>query len=373
MKKILVIAFLLLSTILLFSCNKENDGGGGDTSLSISVNFHSENTINSNSFSNYIGNTVSVPVNEGNTFLGYYTADGVQYFDKNGSQISGLIIADGMHLYAKFQPYKYTLELHAQTGKFEDNTTVKTVDVFYGEKLSEKIPDVLNANTMFELDGYFDGNGEKRYTNGTEAQFDLLDYANGDTIKLYAKFKVKELTVTLDFNDGITWPETFKANYGDKIGDLEAYKKTNGDKEIALWSTSPMFEQALPEALTEDITIFAIWRKHVTVDFMYPENTVKSHKVYIAEGKTSALPAVNTPGYKLLGWYDNEQFSGNPITEVPYGSLKSQYYGKWAEVKYTVTFDTAGGEEIADIDYSYGEAVILPRPTKGNLLFCGWN
>ncbi|MBR2432411.1 MAG: InlB B-repeat-containing protein [Clostridia bacterium] len=375
MKSKIIIALLALCCIAcLFSCNKENGNGGGDTSLSISVNFHSENTVGSRSFSSYTGNTVPVPAAAGGSFLGYYTADGVQYFDKNGSQISGLMIADGMHFYAKFEPYEYTLKFYAQSGYFEDNTTEKTVTVKHGDDISLLIPDVYTLNPKYELDGYFDELGAKRYTNGKEVSFSLDSLSNGETLTLCAKFKVRELTVTLNYNDGVSWNDKITVKYGDKIGDLSAYRKADGDMEIATWSLSHMYEQSLPEAVTEDITIFAIWRKYVMVDFMYPGNVIKTQKVYVADGKSCIMPWSDVPGYKLNGWYENAELSGEPVRDVYQSNLKSIYYGKWTDARYMITFNTDGGNSLEPIEYSYGDTVKLPMDVKKyGYLFSAWS
>ena len=366
--KILAIVLLLLSLIFVFSCG--NNSSNTDSNITVKLNTDSE--LKNVTFSKNTGNTISKPNKAGNTFLGYYNAEGVQYFNENGKQADELILTNEISLYAKFEPYKYTLELYAPTGRFEDNTNEKSIDVYYGDNLSEKILDVLNNNPKYELDGYFDESGINRLTKGKEPLFSLDSYKNGDVIKMYAKFKVKELTVTLDFNDGITWPEKIKVKYGDKIGDLSAYTKTNGDMEISSWSMSPILEQNIKEEITEDITIFAVWRKYVFVSFVYPDNVIKSQKVYVAEGKSSIMPSNDIPGYAFQGWYDNEQLLGNPVSNVSQGALLSQYYGKWATTSYIISFNTDGGSIINPIEYRYGDSFKLPDNKKYGYMFKAW-
>ena len=143
--KIIIALLVIVCFTCLFSCNKEDDNGGGEA-LGVYVTLHNDTTVNGQTFGGYTGNSVTVPQKAGNTFLGYYTADGVPYFDGTGKQISGLMVADGMQFFAKYEQYKYTLKLHSQTGKFDDGTTERTVNVYYGEDLSEKIPEVYNTS-----------------------------------------------------------------------------------------------------------------------------------------------------------------------------------------------------------------------------------
>ena len=371
MKKIILIALILLSAVFMFACNKDGGEGGGE-SHSVYVTLHNDSTVSGQSFGGATGNSVAVPERAGNTFLGYYTADGVQYFDGTGRQISGLMVADGMQFFAKYEPYKYTIEFNAQSGYFEDNTTEKSVTVSYGDDLSQLIPSVHTLNPKYELDGYYDELGTRRYTNGTVAEFSLDNLGNGETLKLHAKFKVRELTVTLNYNDGVSWNDKITVKYGEKIGDLSAYHKADGDMEIATWSTSHMYEQPLPEAITEDITIFAMWRKYVYVDFMYPGNVIKSQKVYVADGKSCIFPSGDIAGYKLQGWYENAELSGEPVSGIYESNLKSVYYGKWSDARYVITFNTDGGSRIDSVEYAYGDSFKLPDNKKYGYLFLGW-
>ena len=49
-------------------------------------------------------------------------------------------------------------------------------------------------------------------------------------------------------------------------------------------------------------------------------------------------------------------------------------YAKWAAITYTITFDTAGGSEIAPITQDYGTVITAPEaPTREGYTFIGWD
>ena len=58
----------------------------------------------------------------------------------------------------------------------------------------------------------------------------------------------------------------------------------------------------------------------------------------------AALPIPTKTGYTFAGWYENQEFSGDPVTDVPTDSTKNlNFYAKWTANTYTVIFDANGG------------------------------
>lgn len=58
----------------------------------------------------------------------------------------------------------------------------------------------------------------------------------------------------------------------------------------------------------------------------------------------AALPIPFKTGYTFAGWYENPEFSGNPVTDIPTNSTENlNFYAKWTANTYTVTFDANGG------------------------------
>lgn len=79
-----------------------------------------------------------------------------------------------------------------------------------------------------------------------------------------------------------------------------------------------------------------------------------------------------TPGYTFGGWNKADgtawDYASDKVTD------NITLYAKWAANTYTITFDTAGGSEIAPIMQDYGTAITVPAdPTREGYTFIGWD
>ena len=79
-----------------------------------------------------------------------------------------------------------------------------------------------------------------------------------------------------------------------------------------------------------------------------------------------------TPGYTFGGWNKADgtawDYASDKVTD------NITLYAKWAANTYTITFDTAGGSEIAPITQDYGTQIAAPEaPTREGYTFIGWD
>ena len=91
----------------------------------------------------------------------------------------------------------------------------------------------------------------------------------------------------------------------------------------------------------------------------------------VASGRKAVRPAdpVRT-GYTFAGWYlDGEVYDfDTPVT------TDLTLTAHWTANQYTITFDTAGGSEIAPITQDYGTPITAPAdPTRNGYTFVGWS
>ena len=79
-----------------------------------------------------------------------------------------------------------------------------------------------------------------------------------------------------------------------------------------------------------------------------------------------------TPDYTFGGWNKADgtawDYASDKVTD------NITLYAKWTANTYTITFDTAGGSEIAPITQDYGTVITAPEaPTREGYTFIGWD
>jgi len=88
------------------------------------------------------------------------------------------------------------------------------------------------------------------------------------------------------------------------------------------------------------------------------------------------LPDVEKPYYDFLGWFDNAELTGEPITTHVSGVKK--YYAKFDATTYAISFELNGGETSTSLPETYtndSESIALPtadQMTKEGFKFVGW-
>lgn len=103
---------------------------------------------------------------------------------------------------------------------------------------------------------------------------------------------------------------------------------------------------------------------------------------FLSDGESAAPSQIraNTPadqpadptkeGYTFIGWYKGEEKwnFADAVTEA------MTLTAKWQLNQYTITFDTAGGSEVAPITQDYGTTITAPaNPAKTGYTFAGWD
>ena len=87
--------------------------------------------------------------------------------------------------------------------------------------------------------------------------------------------------------------------------------------------------------------------------------------------------------HDFVGWYDNADYTGNAITEIPAGSFTTngepfEYYGKWDLSSYKINYLESNGDKVNGMQpetYTYGFEGEVPttNPTGNNYFsFVGW-
>ena len=106
----------------------------------------------------------------------------------------------------------------------------------------------------------------------------------------------------------------------------------------------------------------------------YKDGDSEYAKQVLPSGTLATCPdtPATTPGCTFGGWNKADgtawDYASDKVTD------NITLYAKWAANTYTITFDTAGGSEIAPITQDYGTNITAPAdPTREGYTFTGWD
>ena len=80
-------------------------------------------------------------------------------------------------------------------------------------------------------------------------------------------------------------------------------------------------------------------------------------------------------GYTFKGWYDNENLTGSPVTAIGDTETgNKEYWAKWEINQYTITVKPENGKADITITQDYGTPITAPAdPTREGYTFIGWD
>ena len=240
------------------------------------------------------------------------------------------------------------------------NTT--GVIVTYKDGDSEYAKQVLPSGTLATRPDAPAATPDYTFGGWNKADGTAWDYASDkvtDNITLYAKWAANTYTITFDTAGG-SEIAPITQDYGTVITAPEA--PTREGYTFIGW------DKAIPTTMpAENMTVTAQWeinRYTIIFDAAGGSKTTLISQDY---GTNITAPADPTrEGYTFLGW-DKEIPKTMPAHNM---TIKA----KWKVNSYTITFDTAGGSEIAPITQNYGTAITTPAdPTREGYTFIGWD
>ena len=233
------------------------------------------------------------------------------------------------------------------------NSYTLTVDADNGTAVSEKSYKFGAAITKPSADPTKTG-----YTfDGWDKTIPDTMPANNLTVK--AQWTINKYTITFN-TDGGSKIDPITQNYGTKITAPKDPTKTG--------YTFTGWDMEIPKTMpAENVTVTATWKiNQYTITFDTDGGSaVKS----ITQDYGTKITAPANPakeGYTFAGWSEKipETMPAENVT------VKAQ----WTINKYTITFDTDGGSEVASITQNYGAAITAPaNPAKEGYTFAGWD
>ncbi len=350
------------------------------------------------------GYTIAPPF--GYTFGGYRLRDGTKIFDSELRQVEGVELDRNIReIYPIWIPKIYTFlfvekevdgrlyvnDDYTFTLQYEDYFSKETVNHYQipstdpskacvGWYANPNYPGYLaidyNGDRSFQglfaadrPDTYFKHESSYIDENGTRH--------DGLFVFLRPVFDYQKQQITIDYRTSGVTNLTLQANDGQPLPDLSEHKRpmnAPSGKVVYGFSTSP--DEYIPHTgnVSGPLTLYAIWEGYETVNLHYGEHSSQLTVYEISPNILTVPDSVleQMSNYTFGGWYDNEGCTGTPYTTLTYGLTQTDYYAKWIPLTYSLTFNTKGGEEMADGSYVYGEGNRLPIPEKANSKFLGW-
>ena len=296
-------------------------------------------TINSGNVTGYTyGVGATLPAADdmtytGHTFKGWYDNENL-----TGSPVTAIGGAEtgNKEYWAKWEINQYTITFDTNGGNEIDSITLD-----YGTEITAP-----------------DNPTRKGYTfKGWDKEIPETMPAENITVK--AQWEINHYTITFDTNGG-SEIAPITQDYGTEI--------TAPDNPTRKGYTFKGWDKEIPETMPADnITVKAQWEiNQYTITF---DTNGGSEIAPITQDYGTEITAPDKPtrkGYTFKGW-DKEIPETMPAENM---TVKAQ----WEINQYTIAFDTNGGSEIAPITQDYGTEITTPdNPTRKGYTFKGWD
>ena len=266
----------------------------------------------------------------GYTFLYWYSDD------ENSEFNFDTIINEDLILNSKWTENSYTITYNLNGGAFVDESSIIMSRLYTQEVILPVATDLTRENYIFK----------NWYT--TEdlkgPAVTKIDSKTTDNVVLYAKWEMEldtEETVTVTYvtDKGVT-PDPLVIKKGKtavnyKLGNVEGYS-------FRCWvKYGTNVQHNFDEAIMKDTKLEAFWDMN-SYDVYLNANGGDYRQYHPTWGarfynESYVLPSsslIYKPGYTFGGWFEEANFKGSPLTEVPaYTSRDVTVYAKWNPIK----------------------------------------
>ena len=308
------------------------------TAPTYTVTLHANGgTINNGNVTEYtygVGATLPTDVTRtGYTFKGWYYNENL-----TGSPVTAIGDTEtgNKEYWAKWEINQYTVTVKPENGEADI-----TITQDYGTPITAPADPIREGYTFIGWDR------------------DIPKTMPAENITVTAQWEINQYTITFDTNGG-SEIAPITQDYGTEI--------TAPDNPTRKGYTFKGWDKEIPETMpAENITVKAQWEINqyaITFDTYGGSEIAPITQDY---GTKITAPADPTrKGYTFIGW-DRDIPEIMPAENI---TVTAQ----WEINRYTITFDTAGGSEIAPITQDYGTAITAPAdPTREGYTFIGWD
>ena len=295
------------------------------------------------------GSEFTAPASDGLTRPAGDTGSYFMWLDGNGKSYEpgDSVPADVTELTVQWTAPTYTVTLHANGGTINNgNVTEYTYGV--GATLPTDV-----TRTGYTFKGWYYNE------NLTGSPVTAIGDTETGNKEYWAKWEINQYTITFDTNGG-SEIAPITQDCGTNI--------TAPADPIREGYTFIGWETEIPKTVpAENITVTAQWEiNQYTIAF---DTAGGSEIAPITQDYGTNITAPADPtrkGYTFKGW-DKEIPETMPAENI---TVKAQ----WEINQYTIAFDTNGGSEIAPITQDYGTEITAPdNPTREGYTFIGWD
>ena len=211
-------------------------------------------------------------------------------------------------------------------------------------------------------------------------------FGEGTSITLYAKWTPVTYTITYHNMDGITNTNPTSYTVETNTITLTAPEKTGHD--FGGWYSDSEFNTEVTEIAqgsTESKELYAKWTPVTyTITYNKDNGVIAEENNYTSYtyGEGIMLPTPTKDGFHFIGWYDNEQLSGSPVSSVKVIDIgNKEFWAKWDEnapTEYQITFVDYDGTELQKTMVGVDKMPSCDAPSreaddKYTYAFSGWN
>lgn len=345
------------------------NAGTGNFAYGHSINYIANGgTIATNAPKTFVSGdlpiTLPVPTRAGYEFGGWFLSS-----DFSGAAQTTIPAGtnNNVYVYAKWIK-TYNITYHLGGGiNAEDNPT---------EFNERTLPLTLKAPTR---DGFtFGGWYQNPAYSGN--QMTTIDAGTEKNVSLWAKWNAIEYSVSYVLNGGTNSDQNV-AKYSILDTPVKLYNPTRDGYLFEGWFASSDFSGERMTYLSKDnlgdVTLHAKWSLAYTITYNTNGgfNDGRNPSVFTENTETFTLFGAEKVNYSFLGWFDNEELTGTPVTQIAKGTKNNiVLWAKWSSTQITVTFNPNGGgvsplTKVVKKGGIYGE---MPTPTKAGYTFNGW-
>ena len=312
---------------------------------------------------------VSDPEKPGYDFAGW-TFDGGNVLTRTTyANLAADDTVTSITLTAQWTLHLYTVTLDANGGTFDaSGSTVAqdTMQVTYGGNF-EQMPIPRYKGYFFR--GWYDEKwGGRQY--GDEDGRGTYTYDKTEDCTLYALWEEAPLcTVTFDPNGGtLTGAETCRERQNECIQRPYEEPIREGHYFLGWYKDADCTQRwDFDDPIPGNMTLYAGWE--ILSYVIRVELANGEQDIIINQNYDTPVTVPDDPtreGYTFIGW--NVPFPDKMPAKI------TTITAQWKINQYTITFDTAGGSEIAPITLDYGMSVTAPAdPIREGYTFIGWD